>query len=71
MGYPWLRPHSRRGLIPGIQGSKAGKLAAIASRSEDTAKAWADEFSIPKAYGSYEALIADSRHRRRLYPSAE
>lgn len=50
---------SRRGLIPGVQGSKSGNLAAIASRSEHTAKAWAEEFSIPRAYGSYEALIAD------------
>ncbi len=50
---------SRRGLIPGIQGSTTGTLAAIASRSVETARAWAQEFAIPRAYGSYEELIAD------------
>lgn len=50
---------SRRGLIPGIQGSNSGQLLAIASRNVETARAWGGEFSIPKAYGSYEDLIAD------------
>ena len=50
---------ARRGLIPGIQGSSGGVLAAIASRSIDTAKAWAAEFGIPKAYGTYEDLLND------------
>lgn len=50
---------SRRGLIPGIQGSSGGRLDGLASRDEATARAWAKEFSIPKAHRSYEALIAD------------
>ena len=45
-------------MIPGIQGSTSSSLAAIASRSLTTARAWADEFSIPYAFGSYEELIA-------------
>lgn len=35
-------------------------LAAIGSRSKEKAQAFADEFAIPKAYGSYEELAADS-----------
>jgi predicted dehydrogenase len=50
---------SRRGLIPGIQQSQSGSLLAIASRDGSTARAWADEFGIKKAYGSYETLLAD------------
>jgi predicted dehydrogenase len=50
---------SRRGLIPGIQQSQSGSLLAIASRDGSTARGWADEFGIKKAYGSYETLLAD------------
>jgi len=50
---------SRRGLIPGIKGSKSGTLGAIASRDAGRARAWAEEFAIPKAYGSYEEVLAD------------
>lgn len=35
-------------------------LAAIGSRNIDKAKEFAQEFSIPTAYGSYEELVADS-----------
>ncbi|MDF9797285.1 putative dehydrogenase [Catalinimonas alkaloidigena] len=34
-------------------------IAAIASRSEEKAKNAAREYGIPKAYGSYEALLSD------------
>jgi predicted dehydrogenase/aryl-alcohol dehydrogenase-like predicted oxidoreductase len=37
----------------------SGKAVAVASRSLEKAKAFAKEFSIPKAYGSYEELLAD------------
>ena len=50
---------SRRGLIPGIQESHTGVLNALASRQAATAEAWASEFQIPKAYKSYEELLAD------------
>ncbi|WP_337175817.1 Gfo/Idh/MocA family oxidoreductase [Paludisphaera sp.] len=49
----------RRGLIPGIRASESGEVAAIASRDVATARAWADEFGIATARGSYEALVAD------------
>ncbi len=50
---------ARRGLIPGVQGSKNSSLAAIASRDIATAQKWGAEFGIPRSYGSYEELIAD------------
>ena len=49
----------RRGVAEGIKSSGTATLTAIASRQPDTAASWAQEFDIPKHYGSYEALIAD------------
>ncbi len=45
--------------IPGAQRSKRGMVAAIASRGLSRAKTAAAELGIPKAYGSYEELLAD------------
>jgi D-xylose 1-dehydrogenase (NADP+, D-xylono-1,5-lactone-forming) len=50
---------SRSGLIPGILGSRSGSLAALASRDQAVAQAWAHEFGIPRAYGSYQQLLND------------
>jgi len=50
---------SRRGLIPGIRSSQRTVLHALASRELSTAQAWAAEFSVPRAYGSYESILAD------------
>ena len=46
-------------VIPGMQRSKRGTVAAIASRDAARAKAAAQNLGIAKAYGSYEALLAD------------
>ena len=46
-------------LIPPLQLSKRNKLLAVGSRSQATADAYAKENRIPRAYGSYEALLAD------------
>lgn len=46
-------------VIPAIQQSRNGEVVAVASRALDKAQAFADELNIPKAYGSYEELIAD------------
>ena len=46
-------------VIPGMQRSKRGTVDAIASRDLARAKAAAAELGIPKAYGSYEELLAD------------
>lgn len=50
---------AREHLIPAIQKSQTSEVLAVASRSSDKAKTCADKFSIPKAYGSYDALLAD------------
>lgn len=48
-----------RAVIPAIQASETGQLIGIASRDETKAKNKAEQFDIPKYYGSYEALLAD------------
>jgi xylose dehydrogenase (NAD/NADP) len=48
-----------RAVIPAIQASETGELLAIASRDESKARRKAEQFGIPKFYGSYEALLAD------------
>ncbi|MBG0788958.1 MAG: Gfo/Idh/MocA family oxidoreductase [Desulfovibrionaceae bacterium] len=49
----------RTKVIPAIQSSELCRVTAIGSRDEAAARAAADALSIPKAYGSYEALLAD------------
>jgi predicted dehydrogenase/aryl-alcohol dehydrogenase-like predicted oxidoreductase len=39
--------------------SQTGKLLAVGSRTQESADTFAAEFAIPRAYGSYEALLAD------------
>jgi len=46
-------------VIPAIKKAVNGEVVAVASRSLDKAKAFADEHGFPKAYGSYEELFAD------------
>lgn len=48
-----------RALIPPLQVSKRNHLLAVASRSQESAEKYAREWKISKAYGSYEALLAD------------
>jgi predicted dehydrogenase len=43
----------------GVLRSKTGQLAAVASRTEDKAREFARQYQIPRAHGSYEALLAD------------
>ena len=50
---------AREKAIPAMKENEAYRVYGIASRSIDKAKTVADELGIPKAYGSYEALIAD------------
>ena len=45
--------------IPAIHASKRSELLAIASRSKEKAAQNARAWSIPRAYGSYEGLLAD------------
>ena len=46
-------------VIPAMQKAKHCKIVAIASRDAAAARLTADKLGIPKAYGSYEALLAD------------
>ncbi|MCS7060569.1 MAG: Gfo/Idh/MocA family oxidoreductase [Anaerolineae bacterium] len=48
-----------RALIPPLRMSSRNELLAVASRTQERAEAYAQEWHIPKAYGSYEALLAD------------
>ena len=48
-----------RKVIPGMQQGALSEVTAIASRDLQKAKTAAGELGIPKAYGSYEQLIAD------------
>lgn len=43
----------------GLAASKTGVLAAVGSRTQESADKFGDEFSIPRRHGSYEALAAD------------
>lgn len=45
--------------MPAMAGAGAARLEAIASRDPAKAKAIAREFGVPRAHGSYEALLAD------------
>jgi len=51
--------HINRRLIPPIKSSKRNQLIAIGSRDEARSRRYAQEWGIPKAHGSYEALLAD------------
>jgi predicted dehydrogenase len=50
----------RRKVIPGIQRAANCEVVAIASRDLALAERVATELAIPRAHGSYEALLADS-----------
>lgn len=44
-------------LIPPIRASERGELVAVASRTQAAADAYAAEWGIPRAFGSYDALL--------------
>ena len=48
-----------RKVIPGAHASEKVDLVAVASRDQARADAYAREWEIPRAYGSYEELLAD------------
>ena len=52
-------PIAQRRVLPAMLDCLQAEITAIASRSLDRAKTVAANFSIPKAYGSYEELLAD------------
>ena len=48
-----------RSFTRGLVGAPVARVAAVASRRGDKAGAFAAELGIPRAHGSYEALLAD------------
>ncbi len=48
-------------VIPAMINSAYCDIQAIASRNKNTAEKVAERFTIPKAYGSYEALLEDDK----------
>ena len=48
-----------RALITPLRASPRNVLAAVASRAQDRAEAYAKEWNISRAFGSYEAMLAD------------
>jgi predicted dehydrogenase len=55
-----------RAFANALKDTPGAVLAAVASRSLDTARAFATEFSVPAAYGSYQEL-ADARDLDLVY----
>jgi predicted dehydrogenase len=52
-------PIARRRVVPAMRDCLHSEVVAVASRSFDKARAFANEFAIPKAYGTYEDLLGD------------
>ncbi len=50
---------ARKKVVPGMRRARLVDLVAIASRDQATAERVATELGIPRAHGSYEALLAD------------
>jgi predicted dehydrogenase len=50
---------ARLKVIPAMQASRWSPVVAIASRTEGKAREAAQQLSIPRAYGSYQQLLAD------------
>jgi len=48
-----------RALIPPLRASARNELIAVTSRDLTKARAYAEEWNIPRAYGSYDDLLAD------------
>ena len=48
-----------RRVVPGIAAADRCEVVAVGSRDAGTAQAFAGELGIPRAHGSYEALLAD------------
>lgn len=48
-----------RAFADGVARTRTGTVLAIGSRSQDKANQFAAELKVPRAYGSYDALLAD------------
>ena len=55
-------------VIPALQRSRFGRVAAIASRDAGRAAEAAKQLGIERSHDSYEALLADARTPVRQHP---
>jgi D-xylose 1-dehydrogenase (NADP+, D-xylono-1,5-lactone-forming) len=46
-------------VVAAARASELADVVAVASRDDERARSYADQFAIPRAHGSYEALLAD------------
>jgi len=46
--------------IPASKKAANSEIVAISSRDRNRAEEWADNLGIPRAYGSYDGMLADS-----------
>jgi predicted dehydrogenase len=51
--------HGRRRVIPALRDAQHSRMTSVASRDRSRAQAYTSELGLEKAYGSYEALLAD------------
>ncbi len=51
--------HAANSIIPAINAAPSATALAVAGRDTDQTRAYAAKHNIPRAYGSYEALLAD------------
>lgn len=51
---------ARRRVVPAMKDCEIAEIVGVASRSLEKAKSFAEEFGIPKVYGSYEELLSDT-----------
>jgi len=58
-------------VIPAMQQGQHSEVVAIASRSLEQAQSVANRLGIAKAYGSYEALLADPEVEAIRNPPAQ
>jgi predicted dehydrogenase len=50
---------ARRRFIPGVRAGSEGQIVAVGARDGDRAREFAADLEIPRAYGSYDELLAD------------
>lgn len=50
---------ARQRMMPALRKSPSSEVVAVASRRSESARAFADAFDIPRAYGTYEELLDD------------
>ena len=61
---------ARRRMLPALAESPDVQTVAIASQRPRVASKWAEEFSIPHSYDSYDAMLSDERVKAVYIPAS-